>query len=58
MLGNTIKLFYNELQPYIDFDFIDCINYDQPYHEKEYHVYLAELKKKDPFLFQIIEASS
>lgn len=46
MSEKIIEKFYEELDPYIDFELLDCLNDDSDGWQKEYHVYLAELKKE------------
>lgn len=46
MTGKIIDKFYEELDSYIDFELLDCLNNSSDGWEKEYHVYLAELKKE------------
>ena len=45
MSEKTIDKFRNELEAYIDFDLLDCLNNDFGSSEKEYQVYLADLKE-------------
>lgn len=46
MSGKIIEQFYEELSPYIDFELLDCLNSYPNEPEKEYHVYLAELREE------------
>lgn len=46
MSEKIIEKFYEELDSYIDFELLDCLNDYSDGWQKEYHVYLAELKKE------------
>ncbi len=45
MLENTLEQFKTDLSPYIDFELIDCLN-ENCSEYKEYHIYLADIKKE------------